>query len=220
MNLIASSAAQSGRDPSSIRLIAVSKTFPVGMIREAYDAGVRDFGENRVQEFMEKLPDLKLPGARFHMIGRLQSNKVRQAIAFDWIHTVDSERLAARLQQAAGEVNKSISVLIEVKLSQEESKTGVEASKVPDLARSIAKLDRLELHGLMGIPPYTSDPEGARHFFRRLRELRDSIQNSGFDEARELSMGMSHDFQVAIEEGATMVRIGSAIFGKRSYTEE
>ncbi|MBI3894575.1 MAG: YggS family pyridoxal phosphate-dependent enzyme [Acidobacteria bacterium] len=212
---IAESASRAGRDPASIRLVAVSKTFPPEKIQQAYECGLRDFGENRVQEFQQKLPYLNLPGATFHLIGHLQSNKVHQAMAFDWIQTLDSKRLALRLQQAAAKAEKKISVLIEVKLSEEATKTGASESEVSELASVVASLDRLELRGLMAIPPYTSDPEGSRPYFRRLRELRDRWQGAGFAQLRDLSMGMSHDFTIAIEEGATIVRIGTAIFGAR-----
>ena len=213
---IAESASRAGRDPASVRLVAVTKTFPPEKIQQAYDCGLRDFGENRVQEFRQKLPHLNLPGATFHLIGHLQSNKVQQAMAFDWIQTLDSERLALRLQEAATIAGKKIPVLIEVKLSAEAAKTGALESEVPRLASLVASLDRLELRGLMTIPPYTPDPEESRPYFRRLRELRDRWQEASFASLRELSMGMSHDFPIAIEEGATMVRIGTAIFGTRN----
>ncbi|OFW10642.1 MAG: YggS family pyridoxal phosphate enzyme [Acidobacteria bacterium RIFCSPLOWO2_12_FULL_59_11] len=213
---IAESASRAGRDPASVRLVAVTKTFPPEKIQQAYGCGLRDFGENRVQEFCQKLPHLNLPGATFHLIGHLQSNKVQQAMAFDWIQTLDSERLALRLQQAAASADKKIPVLIEVKLSAEAAKTGALESDVPRLASLVASLDRLELRGLMTIPPYTPDPEESRPYFRRLRELRDRWQEAGCAPLRELSMGMSHDFPIAIEEGATLVRIGTAIFGSRN----
>ena len=211
---IAESASRAGRDPASIRLVAVTKTFPPEKIQQAYECGLRDFGENRVQEFLQKLPHLNLPSATFHLIGNLQSNKVHQAMAFDWIQTLDSERLALRLQEAAAKADKKIPVLIEVKLGEEAAKTGVLESDILQLASLVASLDRLELRGLMAIPPFLPDPEQVRPYFRRLRALRDELKGEGLT-LTELSMGMTHDFEVAIEEGATMVRIGTAIFGPR-----
>jgi len=217
---MAEAAARSGRDPASVRLVAVTKTFPAETLQAAYECGLRDFGENRVQEFQEKLRKLHAPGASFHLIGHLQSNKVRPAMAFDWIETVDSERLARRLSQAASETGKSLSVLIEVKLGEEEAKTGVCEAGLSELVSSVAALPNLALRGLMGMPPWSDDPEESRPYFRRLRTLRDTIQQAGFADLRELSMGMTRDFQIAIEEGATIVRVGTALFGPRSKKEQ
>ena len=216
LDQIAAGAVRASRDPSSIRLVAVTKTFPPARIQEAYECGLRDFGENRVQEFRQKLPSLRVPGALFHLIGHLQSNKVQQAMAFDWIQTLDSQRLALRLSQAAVQAKKTIRVLIEVKLSEEAAKTGVAETELAPLVSTVASLEGLDLRGLMTIPPFTEDPEDGRPYFRRLRELRDRLQDAGFPQVRELSMGMTRDFRVAIEEGATIVRIGTAIFGPRS----
>ena len=213
---IAEAAARAGRDPASVRLVAVTKTFPPETIQAGYECGLRDFGENRVQEFCQKLPSLHMPGATFHLIGHLQSNKVHPAMAFDWIQTVDSERLARRLSQAAIEVKKTIPVLIEVKLDEEPNKTGVSETELARLVPVVAPLEGLELRGLMTMPPYAEDPETARPYFRRLREIRERLQESGFPQLRELSMGMTRDFRIAIEEGATIVRVGTAIFGPRS----
>ena len=213
---MAEAAIRAGRDPSSVRLVAVTKTFPPETVQAAYECGLRDFGENRVQEFRQKLPSLHTPGATFHLIGHLQTNKVHPALAFDWIQTVDSERLARRLSQAALEAQKIISGLIEVKLGEEAAKSGVPETDLAQLVSVVASLPGLDLRGLMAIPPYTDDPQGARPYFRRLRELRDRLRDSGFPNLRELSMGMTHDFPVAIEEGATIVRIGTAIFGPRT----
>ena len=207
-------ALRSGRDPASVRLVAVTKTFPVETVQAAYGCGLRDFGENRVQEFQQKIPRLHTPEAAFHLIGHLQSNKVRPAIAFDWIETVDSERLARRLSRAASESGKVLSVLIEVKLGEEETKTGISENRLRELVAAVTPLPGLALRGLMTMPPYTEDPEGAKPFFRRLRELRDCLRVE-FPDLRELSMGMSRDFRSAIEEGATIVRIGTALFGPR-----
>lgn len=212
---IAAAAKRAGRDPDSVRLIAVSKTFPAAKIVEAYECGLRDFGENRVQEFQEKLTQLRAPEARFHLIGHLQTNKVAAAIAFDCIHTIDSERLAQKLNDAAASVRKMMPVLLQVKLGDEESKTGASDAVLEALVKSFVNLPHLTLQGLMGVPPFTPDPEGARPYFRKLRLLRERLLASGYARVQELSMGMTHDFEVAIEEGATMVRIGTAIFGKR-----
>jgi len=217
---IAQCALRAGRDPAAIRLVAVTKTFPPETIRAAYECGLRDFGENRVQEFSEKLPQLSLPEAKFHLIGHLQSNKVSQAMDFAWIQTVDSERLARRLNEAAAQAGKTLPVLIQVKLGEEAAKSGASEWGVERLAASVASLDRLVLKGLMTLPPYTADPEGARPYFRRLRELRDRLQQAGLPHLRELSMGMTHDFPIAIEEGATIVRIGTAIFGTRPAPQQ
>jgi pyridoxal phosphate enzyme (YggS family) len=195
--------------------VAVTKTFPPEIIRAGYECGLRDFGENRVQEFCEKRSQLNLPDARFHLIGHLQSNKVHQAMSFDWIQTVDSERLARRLNEAACAAGKKVAVLIQVKLGDEPVKSGVPETEVEPLAALLASLDWLEFNGLMTLPPYTDDPERARPYFRRLRELRDRLRGSGLPQVQELSMGMTHDFPIAIEEGATIVRIGTAIFGPR-----
>lgn len=216
---MAEAAARSDRDPASVRLVAVTKTFPAETVQAAYECGLRDFGENRVQEFCEKLPNLHTPDAVSHLIGHLQSNKVRPAMAFDWIETVDSERLARRLSQAALEAGKTLSVLIEVKLGEEEAKTGVSDAGLPKLVSCVAALPNLALRGLMGMPPWSENPEDSRPYFRRLRELRDRLQQAVFTgsvDLKELSMGMTRDFHVAIEEGATIVRIGTALFGPRS----
>jgi pyridoxal phosphate enzyme (YggS family) len=203
------------RDPESVRLIAVSKTFPAERIREAYDCGQRDFGENKVQEFRSKLPQLELPEIRFHMIGHLQTNKVSQAIAFDCIQTIDSERLARKLNESAAQAGKSMPVLIEVKLGDEDAKTGVSEQKLVALVTLVVSLDHLDPQGLMIIPPWDANPQTGRPYFRRLRELQAKLMAEGFTELKELSMGMSRDFPIAIEEGATMVRVGTAIFGRR-----
>ena len=216
---IAASAARAGRDPASIRLIAVTKTFPAETIRAAYECGLREFGENRVQEFVEKRARLDLPEASFHLIGHLQSNKTSYAMGFSWIETMDSERLARRLNDAAITAGNRLQVLVQVSLDEpatsESGRSGVPESAVPALVSCLATLDHLELRGLMTLPPFTPDPESARPYFRRMRELRDRLQAGGFPQVRELSMGMTHDFPIAIEEGATMVRIGTAIFGPR-----
>lgn len=204
---IEQAARRAGRRREEITLIAVSKVMPAEAIREAYRAGLRHFGENYVQEFQSKRGELgDLPGAVFHMIGHLQSNKARQgAELFDVIQTVDTPRLARRLCEAG----KPLQVLIEVKLSPEETKTGVAEADAPALIETVRGLGSLDLRGLMVMPPWPEKPEDSRPYFRRLRELATA---HGLP---ELSMGMSGDFEVAIEEGATMIRIGTAIFGPR-----
>ena len=218
---IADAARRAGRRPEEIALMAVTKTFPPEIIREAYAAGQRLFGENRVQEFAEKVPSLvNLPGVEFHLIGHLQSNKAGKATQiFSGIDSVDSLPLAEKLNGAVGKAGKRLQVLIEINVGGEAAKSGV-APGSPELEALLAaapRLEHLEFRGLMSIPPFGEDPESARPYFRSLRELRDQI------DARKLpaisldvlSMGMSHDFEIAIEEGSTCVRVGTAIFGTR-----
>lgn len=196
-----------GRRRSEITLVAVSKVFPAEAILEAYDAGLRHFGENYVQEFEGKYPLVKhLEEARFHLIGHLQSNKARRAAeVFHVIQTVDSPKLVRRLN----DTGRPLDVLLEVKLSEEEAKTGADPSEIATLLREIRDCPRLNLVGLMTMPPWDEDPERSRPYFRRLRELGEQHGLTG------LSMGMSHDFEVAIQEGATHIRVGTALFGKR-----
>jgi pyridoxal phosphate enzyme (YggS family) len=215
-------AVRAGRDPGSITLMAVSKTFPAESIREAYTAGIRVFGENRVQEFAGKAEALRdLSDARWHMIGHLQSNKAGKAAGlFHGVDSVDSLKLAEKLDEAARAVGKKLRILIEINVGGEAAKTGIAADsgELNQLLREMPRLQHLEVHGLMTVSPYTEDPEGARQYFRRLRELRDQIAGrrlAGIG-MEDLSMGMSHDFEVAIEEGSTCVRVGSAIFGSRT----
>ena len=205
---IARAAERAGRDPASITLIAVSKVKPSADIVEAYEAGQRDFGESYVQEFQTKRLELpELPGARFHLIGHLQSNKSRIAAElFDVIQTVDSEKLARRLND---QTEKPLDVFFEAKLSEEEAKHGMDPGEIGPLKEFVAGCQNLRLRGLMTMPPWSDDPEAPRPYFRRLREL---AEEHGLP---ALSMGMSHDFETAIEEGATIVRVGTAIFGKR-----
>jgi pyridoxal phosphate enzyme (YggS family) len=199
--------ARSGRASSAITLIAVTKVFPAAVVREAYEAGLRDFGENYVQEFESKTPELRdLDGARFHLIGHLQSNKAKRAAElFQVIQTVDSARLARRLD----ETERPLDVMIEVKLSAEQAKSGADPAGLPDLIAAAGAAKNLHLLGLMTMPPWSEDAEISRPYFRRLREL---AAQFGLP---HLSMGMSHDFEAAIEEGATMIRVGTALFGKR-----
>ena len=214
---IAHAADRAGRRAEEIALIAVSKTFPADAIRAAYEAGLRSFGENRVQEFeakQSKLADLQ--DATWHLIGHLQTNKTRRAAhLFHHVDSIDSLALAQKLESAAAQESKRLSVLIEIQLGVEETKSGVTEEDLPALADGIVKLPNLELRGLMTIPPYCDDPEAARPYFRKLRELRDGISQRLGRILPTLSMGMSHDFEVAIEEGATEIRIGTALFGQR-----
>ena len=196
------------RDPSEVLLLAVTKIFPAAAIRDAYDLGLRDFGENYVQEFEGKAPEVAaLPGARFHLIGHLQSNKSSKAVElFQTIQTVDSARLARRLNESG----RPLDVMIEVKLSAEEAKSGVDPAQLPELIQAVRGCPNLNLLGLMTMPPWSEDPEAPRAIFRTLREL------AGEHGLRGLSMGMSNDLETAIEEGSTCVRVGTALFGRRN----
>ncbi len=207
---ISHAARRAGRRREEITLLAVTKKFPASAIREAWEAGLRDFGENYVQEFEDKRPALSgLEGARFHLIGHLQANKARKAVElFDLVQTVDSGRLATRLDEAAAG-RGALDVMLEVKLSGEESKAGVGPEQAPELIVAVQACPHLRLRGLMTMPPWSDEAEPSRPYFRRLREL---AERNGLT---QLSMGMSHDFEVAIEEGATIIRIGTALFGPR-----
>lgn len=212
---IALAAARSGRSPESVRLVAVSKMQPVDRIAEAYDAGLKVFGENYVQEAEGKIA--LFPEAEWHFIGKLQGNKVRKAVSlFGWIQAVDSARLLAEISRRCVEIGKTIPVLIEVNLAGEESKAGIPPAGLPSILASAAELPGIRIRGLMAIPPMTDDPEKTRPRFSLLRELLEKhAPSAGATEMNELSMGMSNDFEAAIEEGATMVRIGTAVFGSR-----
>jgi len=211
-------AQRAGRRSEEITLIGVSKTHPADAIREAYEAGVRHFGENRVQEWEGKHAGTEGLAATWHLIGHLQSNKAaRAARLFHTVDSVDDFSLAQRLNRVrseAGIIGK-LRVLIEVRLAPEDAKSGTEIEAVPGLVEKVAGLERLELGGLMCIPPFLEEPEQVRPYFRRLRELRDRIEAKTGVGLPVLSMGMSHDFEVAIEEGATEVRVGTALFGAR-----
>jgi PLP dependent protein len=213
--IIADTCRRSNRE-GEVALMAVSKVHPVEMILEAHAAGQRLFGENRVQEFQEKFPHVKdLPGAKFHLIGPLQSNKTTKAAElFHAIDAVDSVRIAQRLNSTAQSLGKKLPILIEVKLSHEESKHGLAPSELPALLTAIEELDSVEAVGLMTVPPWSVDAEPARPYFRELRRLRDQSL-ARFPRLTQLSMGMSNDFPVAIEEGSTCIRVGTAIFGRR-----
>jgi pyridoxal phosphate enzyme (YggS family) len=213
---IEQAAIKAGRDPQGIKLVAVTKTVPVPRIREAMAAGATIFGENYVQEVRAKIEEIGKSGIEWHFIGHLQSNKAAHAVRlFDLIHAVDSLTLARDLDKRAGAAGKIIDCLLEVNLSQEASKFGISKEKTPELAHACEELKNISLRGMMTMAPYTDDPEAARPYFIALRELREEIAHSGIP-LPELSMGMSSDFEKAIEEGATIVRIGTAIFGERS----
>ena len=219
---ICSACKRAGRDRSEVRLICVTKTKPVEMLQEAYDAGQRDFGENKVQEICRKKPDLP-SDIRWHMIGHLQRNKVRQLIGQTaMIHSVDSLRLAETISAEAVRAGIRIPVLIEVNMAGEESKFGLAKEDVEELVRAAAALEGIQISGLMTIAPYTEDPETNRPYFAGLRELAVDIGQKCIDNVSMsvLSMGMTGDFEVAIEEGATHIRVGTGIFGERIYMKE
>jgi hypothetical protein len=215
---IARAAVRAGRRPEEVTLVAVSKTFPPEAVRAAYEAGLRDFGENRVQEAETKaaaLADLRAE-VRWHLVGRLQSNKARPAAAlFDRIHSVDEVKLGQRLERAAEESRRTLPVLVQVNLGGEETKAGLDESLLFGTLDALRGCKRIHVDGLMAIPPFLEDPEAVRPYFRRLRQLRDEAVARRLLRGAELSMGMSHDFEVAVEEGATLVRVGTALFGDR-----
>lgn len=206
---------RAGRSPDAVQLVAVTKTVPAERVREAAACGQTLFGENRVQEALAKMPEC--PGSlAWHLIGHLQRNKAAAAVrAFDMIHSVDSLRLLETAEAAAEAEGKDLPILLEINVSGERSKFGMPPEEASAVLRRAEALRWVRVTGLMTLPPFTEDPEGARPFFRSLRELRDRLRGETGFELPELSMGMSHDFEVAIEEGATFVRVGSAIFGRR-----
>ena len=218
-------ASRAGRAAEDVTIVGVSKTFPAEAIRAAYSLGLRDFGENRVQEFEGKHPLLDDLDASWHLIGHLQSNKARRAVQlFGAVDSLDALSLAQKLNTICAELAADhpgrLSVLIEVRLAPEDSKTGVVVEEAPALVEALLELPHLEIRGFMSIPPFFEDVERVRPYFRRLRELRDEMRRRFVpgDSAllRELSMGMSHDFEIAIEEGATQIRVGTALFGSRT----
>jgi pyridoxal phosphate enzyme (YggS family) len=212
---LAAAARRSGRAPESVTLLAVSKTYPAEIIQQAVDAGQACFGENRVQELVQKQP--LLPARlEWHLIGPLQSNKVRKVLPLaHLIHAVDSVKIAQDIQRIAGELGLHPQVLLEINLAAESSKHGFSADAIRAQLEELYRLDRLYIQGLMCIPPFDPDPEKSRRYFVQLRELRDELETRGGTPLPVLSMGMSHDFEAAAEEGATIVRVGSAIFGAR-----
>lgn len=215
---IAAAAVAAGRQPGEIRLLAVSKTFSADHVRAAWAAGQRDFGENKVQEALQKIAETAELEIRWHLIGHLQSNKVKKAApAFSAIHAIDSVELVRRVDAVAAGAGVAPDLYIQVDLAGESTKFGAPEADVPAIARAAMECRAARLKGLMLLPPWFDDPEQARPYFRRLHELRDRLVEDGIDgsRVRGLSMGMSHDFEVAIQEGATLVRVGTAIFGKR-----
>jgi pyridoxal phosphate enzyme (YggS family) len=217
---IASAVSRANRRLEEIALVAVSKTHPPEMIRTAIAAGLTDFGENRVQEAEDKVPQVGRHKARWHLIGHLQSNKARRAVElFDVIHSLDSVALARRLDRFCLQLKRrELPVLIQLDLAHEATKSGATESQLPEIVEVTRKSEALQLVGLMVVPPFFEDVEQVRPFFRRLREVRDDLRAQGAfgDREGELSMGMTHDYEIAIEEGATMLRIGTAIFGERN----
>ncbi|HEV8158338.1 MAG TPA: YggS family pyridoxal phosphate-dependent enzyme [Pyrinomonadaceae bacterium] len=212
---IEKAAQKSGRNADEIKLIAVSKTHSTKVLRDAMAAGATIFGENKIQEAEEKIKELGKKNLEWHLIGHLQSNKARKSVKlFDVIHTLDSVELAERLERICIDENRtSLSVLAQVDLADEKTKNGIGEKGLPNLIEFLKTCERLKFDGLMIIPPFFEDIEKARPFFRRLREIRDEFLPNG-----ELSMGMSGDFEIAVEEGATFVRVGTAIFGSRNYS--
>jgi PLP dependent protein len=219
-DMISRVAKECGREGELVKLVAVSKAVNAQKIEQALEAGIHCLGENKVQEGMEKRAQLARYSYELHLIGPLQRNKVNKAVAtFDWIETVDSIDLAVRIDRACASLNKVIPVLVQVKLAEEATKSGVLEKDLSGLVVLMAKLQHISLRGLMTIPPFSENPEEVRPHFRRLRELAERVDRLKIEAVsmRELSMGMSHDYSIAIEEGATIVRVGTAIFGERQY---
>jgi len=216
---IAAAAKACGRNAEEVKLIAISKTHPASVIRTLIELGASDLGENRVQEAEEKIAEIGRDRVRWHLVGHLQANKARRAVSlFEVIHSLDSLDLARRLDRVCAEEGRQkLPVLIQVDLGHEETKSGINESELTHLVDDLQSLNHLELIGLMTLPPFFDDTEQSRPYFRRLRQLRDELGSRGAfgDRKGELSMGMTHDFEVAIQEGATLVRIGTAIFGER-----
>jgi len=215
---VARAAERARRDPAEVSLLAVTKTHPAEVVRLAARAGLTLFGENRVAEGVGKIQALsgEFPGLEWRLIGPLQTNKAKPALQyFSVIESLDRERLAARLEGLAAAENRVVPVLLELNLGQEETKSGAAPGQVEALAAAVLALPHLEVRGLMAVPPLTPDPEGARPYFKRLKEIRDRLADRFARPLPELSMGMSHDFEVAVEEGSTEIRIGTALFGER-----
>jgi len=212
-------AGRARRDPSSVRLVAVSKTFPADAVRAAADAGHLDFGENKVQEALQKIEQTSDLPIRWHLVGHLQSNKVKKVAPFAMIHSVDDAALAAKVEEAARAAGRRIELLVQVDLAREPTKHGAPAEMLPAIFAAARAAQAAPVVGLMLLPPAVDDADAARPYFRELRAIRERLLAHGVDPSmlRELSMGMSHDFEVAVEEGSTLVRVGTAIFGGRSY---
>ncbi len=218
---IEAAAERSGRSPESVRLVVVSKYRTVEEIEEALRAGITDIGENRVQEAEQKQSPLAGRNVAWHLVGHLQGNKAKRAVrSFDWIHSLDDAGLASRLSRLAEEQNKTQRVLVQVDMAGEKTKAGISETELFAAFEEIQDLPSLRIEGLMVLPPFFPDPEKVRPYFAKLREIRDRLCHEGLGGGPlpELSMGMSHDFEVAIEEGATMVRVGTALFGERPVT--
>jgi len=219
---IANAARRARRDPASVRLVAISKTFPIQDVRAAFEAGQRDFGENKVQEALQKIDAARDLDLVWHLVGHLQSNKAKKAGAsFHVIHSIDGADVVTRLDEGASNAGTHPQLLVQVDLAGEATKHGARPDELTDIFEAARQLKAARVIGLMLLPPATPDPEGARQYFTALHRLRDDLAARGIDQAmlRELSMGMSHDFEVAVEEGATIVRVGSAIFGERHYAQ-
>jgi PLP dependent protein len=216
---IARAAGRAGRDPSSIRLIAVSKTFPAEYVRAAAEAGQIDFGENKVQEALTKMDQTSDLHVRWHLIGHLQSNKAKKAARFDLVHSADTPPLVEKLDEAANAAGRRLDLLVQVDLAGEATKHGAREDELVAIFDRVRSARSCRGVGLMILPPAVTDPNAARPYFRDLRDVRERLLARGVDASmlQELSMGMSHDFEVAVEEGATMVRVGTAIFGGRTY---
>jgi hypothetical protein len=215
---IGRAAARTGRDPSEVRLIVVTKTFDAAMVRDAIGAGAVDIGENYVQEARAKIEAVGREAARWHFIGGLQKNKAKYVVRlFDLVHSVDGLELAAEIDRRAAADGRVMDILIQVDISREAQKSGVMEEDLADIVRAVAPLPHIAVTGLMGMPPFGREPEASRPYFRRMKQLFDELASLGIPrvDMRELSMGMSNDFEVAVEEGATMVRVGTAIFGQR-----
>jgi len=216
---IGRAAGRAGRDPSAIRLIAVSKTFPADCVRAAADAGQIDFGENKVQEALQKIDRTSDLAIRWHLIGHLQSNKTKKVGRFDVVHSIDDAALVGKVDEAARAAGRAIELLVQVDLAGEATKHGAREDELASIFDAGRAARAVTITGLMTLPPAVEDPEAARPYFRALRGVRDRLVARGVDPSmvRELSMGMSHDFEVAVEEGATLVRVGTAIFGRRTF---
>ncbi len=215
---IGRAAVRAGRDPNEVRLIVVTKTFEAATVRDAIGAGAADIGENYVQEARAKIEAVGREAARWHFIGGLQKNKAKYVVRlFDLVHSVDGLELAAEIDRRAAVDGRVMDILIQVDISREDQKSGVMEEELADVVRAIAPLPHVAVTGLMGMPPFGREPEASRPYFRRMKQLFDELASLGIPrvDMRELSMGMSNDFEVAVEEGATMVRVGTAIFGQR-----